>query len=59
MVAITCESIGISQLVLAHARAVPTPKVYAYDQVKSNGNLTLQLYYISSSHGGMKQISSS
>ena len=23
------------------ARAVPTPKVYAYDELKSNGNLTL------------------
>src|SRR6218665_948670 len=53
-VAITDEKIGISQLLRARARAVPTPKVYAYDEVKSNGrpNLTLQLYSIPSSHGG-------
>ena len=52
MVAITDESINISQLLEARARAVPNPKVYAYDEVKSNGNLTLQLYSIPSSHGG-------
>ena len=50
-VAITYESIGISQLL--GARAIPTPKVYAYyDEVKSNGNLTLQLYSITSYHEG-------
>jgi len=51
MVAITDESINISQLLEARARAVPNPKVYAYDEVKSNGNLTLQLYSITSSRG--------
>src|SRR6218665_3606325 len=54
-VAITDESIGISQLLGARARAVPTPKVYTYGEVKSYGNLTLQLYSIPSYHGGMKQ----
>jgi len=54
-VAITDERIGISQLLGARARAVPTPKVYAYGEVKCNGNLTLQLYSIPSYHGGMKQ----
>jgi len=38
-VAITYESIGISQLLGARARAVPAPKVYTYDEVKSNGKL--------------------
>src|SRR6218665_2005402 len=37
--------IGISQLLGARARAVPTPKVYAYDEVKSNGNLTTTLLH--------------
>jgi len=45
-VAITDESLGISQLLGARAQAVPTPKVYAYDEVKSNGNLTLKLHLI-------------
>jgi len=30
--AITDESIGISQLLGARARAVPTPKVFAYEK---------------------------
>jgi len=36
----------------ARAQAVPSPKVYAYDVGKSNGNLTLQLYSVPSYHGG-------
>src|SRR6218665_1936575 len=36
----------ISQLLGAPARAVPTPKVYTYDEVKSHGKLNLQLYSI-------------
>ena len=36
----------------ARARAVPIQKVYAYDEVKSNDNLTLQLYSIPSFRWG-------
>ena len=36
----------------ARAQVVPSPKVYAYDVVKSNGNLTLQLSSVPSYHGG-------
>ena len=59
MLPIADESMGIAELLGARARAVSTPKVYAYDEMKSNGNPTLQLYSIPSFRGGMKQKSSS
>ena len=54
-VAITDESIGIYQLLGARAWAVPTPKVYAYDVVKSNdksNSTTLLHVSIPSFHWG-------